>query len=313
MPPTAPLDLPDVVRDKALAAGSDGRAWLAELPELVADLERRWSITVEASLTGGTDSYVARTRTAGGGEAILKVAVPGGGFGQQVATLASARGHGYVRLLEHDLECRALLTEALGPSLDRLGLPPERQLDVLCQTLRPAWQVSLSAAPVPTPEEEKARALSGLVRRLWDDLGRPCSRRVVDRALAYAGSRAAAFDLDRCVVVHGDPHPANTLRVRRARSGAESGFVFVDPDGFLADPAYDLGVALRDWCPQLLAGDAPALAARYCDRLAARSGVDRTAIWEWGFLERVSTGLYALSFHADDLGLPYLRTAELLV
>ena len=34
------------------------------------------------------------------------------------------------------------------------------------------------------------------------------------------------------MVVHGDPHPANTLPVREPRQGAASGFVLVDPDGF---------------------------------------------------------------------------------
>ncbi|MEV0113093.1 hypothetical protein AB0H77_07540 [Streptomyces sp. NPDC050844] len=86
----------------------------------------------------------------------------------------------------------------------------------------------------------------------------------------------------------------------------------MDPDGLLADPAYDLGVVLRDWCPELLAGDAAALARSYCALLAARSGVAATAIWEWGFLERVSTGLYVLDFGAEELGRPYLDTAELL-
>lgn len=40
------------------------------------------------------------------------------------------------------------------------------------------------------------------------------------------------------VVVHGDPHPANTLR---APDGRGRGWVLVDPDGFRADPAYDAG------------------------------------------------------------------------
>ena len=33
----------------------------------------------------------------------------------------------------------------------------------------------------------------------------------------------------------------------------ECTYVFEDPDGFLAEPAYDLGVVLRDWCTELLA------------------------------------------------------------
>jgi streptomycin 6-kinase len=59
--------------------------------------------------------------------------------------------------------------------------------------------------------------------------------------------------------------------------------VFVDPDGFLGDPTYDLGVVLRDWCPELLAAHAPSLAHRYCRQIAARTGMDPAAIWDWGF------------------------------
>lgn len=50
----------------------------------------------------------------------------------------------------------------------------------------------------------------------------------------------------------------------------------------------------------------------YCALLADRTAVDQRAIWEWGFLERVSTGLYVLDFGAEELGRPFLDTAELL-
>lgn len=66
-------------------------------------------------------------------------------------------------------------------------------------------------------------------------------------------------------------------------------------------------MALRDWSPQLLAGDTSSVARRYC------TGLDETAIWEWGFLDRVSTGLYILKFGAGDLARPFFVTAERLV
>ena len=310
---TRAIQLQPVVRRKLAHLGAEGEAWLAGLPALVADLERAWSVTVGDPLAGGTALYVAHARTADGRAAVLKLAIPEYDCVGQVRTLASAAGHGYVGLLAHDIERHATLQEALGTSLEDADLPPERTIEILCQTLHQAWQVPRPAGLTVDPAHEKARGLADLVGRLWEELGRPCSERVVTQALRYADRRAAAFDLDRCVVVHGDPHPANTLRVLTPRPGAESGFVFVDPDGFLADPAYDLGVVLRDWCRQLLAGDAPALARRYCALLAAHTGVDETAIWEWGFLERVSTGLYALQFGAEDLARPYLASAEKLV
>lgn len=308
-----PVEVPVLVRRRAERLGDAGRAWLAGLPDLLADLQRRWSITVGRPLPGGSASYVARARTADGGAAVLKVALPDGGTAAQARTLAVADGRGYARLLAHDAERDALLLEALGPSLADLGFGPERTIAALCATLRLAWQVPRSGGgPAATPAGGKAGQLARLVARLWEEHGRPCPERVVAAALACAERRAAAFDPDRCVVVHGDPHPGNALRVTAPRAGAESGFVFVDPDGFVEDPAYDLGVVLRDWCPLLLAGDAVALARRYCRLLAGHTGVDETAIWEWGLLERVSTGLYVLDVGAADHARPFLDTAALL-
>ncbi|HEV8653541.1 MAG TPA: aminoglycoside phosphotransferase family protein [Actinomycetes bacterium] len=273
------IEVPALTRQRAMQLGERGERWLAELPDLVAELARRWAITLGPMLPGGNASLVTWARTADSGQAVLKVAIPESGFADQVRTIAAARGRGYVGLLAHDLRRHAMLQEALGPAMADLGLSPERAIALLCQTLSQAWTVPRPEGATVAAEQEKAAQLGRMVARLWDALGRPCPERVVAQALRFARQRAAAFNLDGCVVVHGDPHPGNALRVPASRAGAESGFVFVDPDGFLADPTYDLGVVLRDWCPQLLAGDAPTLAERYCRLLASETGLDETAIW----------------------------------
>ena len=148
---------------------------------------------------------------------------------------------------------------------------------------------------------------------LDERLGHPVARPVIATALAYAERRAAAFDPAACVVVHGDPHPGNMLRVPRTRAGAESGWCLVDPDGFRADPAYDLGVAVRDWVAQVSGPDARPVLEGYCALLAARTGIDEQRIWEWGYLERVSTGLYVMSLGGHAVGLRFLTSAERLI
>ncbi|GIH20670.1 aminoglycoside phosphotransferase family protein [Rugosimonospora africana] len=315
-----PIEVPTWVRQKATHLGARGEQWLAGLADLVAALERDWSIAVEQPLTGGSASYVARVRAAGGGHAVVKVALPGEDVASQVRTIEDAAGRGYVGIIAYDLDRGAMLLESLGPSMAQLGLAPERAIVLLCETLREAWRMPRPAVATELRVNEtvgppnKARALGEMVAQLWEPLGRPCSERVVTEALRCAERRSAAHDPHRCVVVHGDPHPGNALRVVGPRPGAGSGFVFVDPDGFLAEPAYDLGVVLRDWGPQLLAApSASVLARRYCRLLADETGVDEDSIWEWGFLERVSTGLYATDFGAHDLGRRFLETAELLV
>jgi streptomycin 6-kinase len=313
------VQVPGLVRQRVMHLGQRGEQWLAELPDVIAHLERTWSIRVGQALAGGTGSYVARARTAEGGDAILKVAIPEVGYADEVHVLASAQGHGYVRLLADDREREAMLLEALGPPMAPLALLPEQKIALLCQMLRQAWHAPRPAGLVVMPDDEKAGQLARTVSRLWEELGHPCSERVVNEALQYAERRAGAFDLERCVVVHGDPHPWNALQVLAPRVGAEAGFVFVDPVGFLTDPAYDLGVVLRDWCEQLLAAEttrpagAAALARRYCTLLSAETGIEERAIWEWGFLERVSSGLYCLELGLEDMGRPFLQTAAMLV
>lgn len=67
-----------------------------------------------------------------------------------------------------------------------------------------------------------------------------------------------------------------------------------------------------DWCPEILPGNPVTVAQSYCARLAAPTGLDGTAIWEWGFIERVSIGLYLFDLAHELLARPFLKTADLL-
>jgi streptomycin 6-kinase len=304
-----PVRLQPLTRARVASLGEVGRAWQDGLPGVLTALAEQWALTLGRPLSGGSSSYVIAVRTADGADAVLKLALPDPAIDAQAATLRRAGGRGYARLLAHDPLRQALLLEALGPSLQQSALTPPDQLRLLADTLAEAW---LPPAGHPDPPLDKAGSLHDLVQRLWAEQSAPASEAVLRTALEYARRRAdvAASEL---VVVHGDPHPANLLQVLQPRAGTGSGWCFVDPDGFVADRAYDLGVALRDWSAHL---DGPAARRRleaWCELLADRSGVDATRIWEWGFLERVSTGLYVRSFGAERAAEPFLRTAALLV
>ena len=289
------------IERRAAMLGAPGQEWLAALPDLIAQLceeagRSPSSTSSAAARAPGSPGSVSVDGT----PAVLKIALPDATSEREIAVLLAAEGRGYVRVLAAAPEYRAVVLESLGTSLDESGLAPEQQIAALCGALRDAWQVPRGdVAP-----EAKAESLAELVTRLWDELDRPCSERVYSLALECARRRAAGTG--RLVVVHGDPHPGNALQ------RADGTFVFVDPDGFVADPAYDLGVVMRDWCPELLAGDAVALAERYCRLLAGHTGIDGAAIREWGFLERVSSGLHILELGRPDLAAPFLETAERL-
>ncbi|HET9872549.1 MAG TPA: aminoglycoside phosphotransferase family protein [Propionibacteriaceae bacterium] len=278
---------------------------------MLEDLERSWGITLDRPLPGGSASYVSTATTRSGTTLVVKVAVAADRLDDQARTLQRAAGCGYALLKEYDADRHALLLEALGTPLENSGRPPADQLRILADTLRLAWQ-PVGDIPPAAPGADKASGLHTLVSDLWTQLDRPCPERVVRQALHYAEALRTPEPAE-LVVVHGDPHPGNALAVERGRPGGETGYCFVDPDGFVADRAYDLGVALRDWGSRLDGPDARRTAEGFADIRADRSGVEATRIWQWGFLERVSTGLYLMSFGATELGRRFLQVAERLV
>ena len=99
--------------------------------------------------------------------------------------------------------------------------------------------------------------------------------------------------------MHGDVHQWNALR-------AAGGYKLVDPDGLVAEPEYDLGIVMREDPVELLAGDPRERA----HRLAARTGLDATAVWEWGVVERVSTGLLGTKVGLQPVAAEMLAAAE---
>jgi streptomycin 6-kinase len=276
-----------------MAEAKFGPGWTFRVARTIAALEREWAIRVGERLPGGTSSYVARATTATGEPAVVKISVPmpAVDFAREVRTLRAADGRGYVRVLAHDPARNAALLEPLGGSLSSCGLAPKRQLAVLAGLLPLAWGMPPSGAS-PT---DKAAALAEFVASFG-------SSGIVEEALRCAERRSAAYDPDRCVVVHGDAAAANVLR----RPG--DGWVFVDPDGFVGDPAYDRGVAVRDWCDEVLAAADPrGLLLSYCRLL----GGDVEATWDFAYLERVSTGLYIQSLGGDAR--PHLDSARTLL
>ena len=190
------LDLPPELIGKARLNGAE--QWLAGLPDLLASLERDWSIRVGASYPGSTEALVTQATLADGAPAALKLCLPYQG---------------------------------------------------------------------ETPGHQVARE---------------------------------AHDDERAVLVHGDVHHGNALEA------GDGTFKLVDPDGLLAEPEYELSVIMREDPVDLMTGD-PRERARW---LARRCGLDATRIWEWGVVERVSTGLVCTQIDLQPVGRQMLAAAD---
>jgi streptomycin 6-kinase len=291
------LRVPPVVAKKARVVGAE--KWLDDLPEVVAQLSDRWGFSVGRAYDDATEAFVCPVTMLDETLAVLKLMIPRptNDYANEVTVLRLAEGSGCVRLLDEDADHHAMLLERLGPTLQSLGLPLEQRLVAMCETVRPLW---LRAPDRALPSgAQKARWLMDFITTTWENLGHPCSERVVDHALECARRRETAHRTERGVLVHGDVHQWNTLK-------ATSGFKLIDPDGLLAEAEYDLGVMMREDPEELMNGD-PFERAR---SLARRCNLNARAVWEWGVVERVSTGLLATMVELQPAGRTMLSAAE---
>lgn len=290
-----PIEIPDIVKRTALDH-AHGAAWLVGIDDLVAGLARDWDLTIGEVFGGGTASVVLAVTTSDGASAVLKVAPDD--LASEARTFELADGRGCARMLNRDLERGALLLERLGPSLDSLGMSTEDQLRAIAVTVQQLWVPVPADDDVLTVGDDKGRWLSDFITALWDELDRPCAERTVERARAYAARRVDGFDLERAVLVHGDAHQWNTLQ---AQDGT---YRLVDPDGLVADREYDLAIPMREVI------GTPEQGRVWCHQLANLTGTDATAIWEWGLVERVSTGLLCVKHEMQPGAARMLAVAD---
>jgi streptomycin 6-kinase len=158
------------------------------------------------------------------------------------------------------------------------------------------------------PVDPKVRLQTGAERAtwsierlalVWEQSGRACSERVLADAIACAHRRADAYAASSAVLCHGDLHELNALQA------SDGTFRLIDPEGVVAEPEYDLGVLMRN------APGEDDLHDR-ADWLATATGCDRAAIWEWGTIERVLSGLWCRVVDHQPHGDKQLADAERL-
>lgn len=301
------FNIPEIVEGRAKAAGDIGLAWLENIETLVCEMEVKWGIQVTDVLTGGSHALVTLAEGETGEKYVMKLDVPDNPleeYMREITALKIADGNGYGKLYSYDPEKRACLIERLGKPLKALGYPIDKQIEIICNALNKTWKMSIG-------DEVLMDGSGGIdwfreyIPDAWERMGMPCSRRVINQALAYLDDRKDHLDPDHYVVVHGDAHNNNTLITL---DGVD--FKLIDPDGIYYEKAYDLGVLMREW-PEEYQENALEMGKKRCRLLADLTGADEKAIWQWGFLQTVSTSMILLEIGQKPLAEEMLKTAEL--
>ncbi|WP_295702390.1 aminoglycoside phosphotransferase family protein [Lapillicoccus sp.] len=302
----------DVIESAVAEARRRGEMSERDVSGSVAHVERALPVvcrdeglTPDSWFSGGAGMPTLAVTTADGTAAVLKLDQPGL-LDVQAQVMLAADGHGYARVLTWNPSLGALLTERLGDTLWTEARSLEAQTAAILPVLREAWDVPIE---VGSPFVGKAAGLRTILADLGPRYGsgHPWA---LARAEGYATALATSEQPE--VVCHGDPHAGNVLR----RGG---GWALIDPDGFVGERAYDLGVVLRDACREIeaaeatTAGSGAALLDAACHRLGPLAGVDPGRVWRWAYVERVTTGLYLCWHGYPEEAASFLATADLLL
>jgi streptomycin 6-kinase len=124
--------------------GRKGTQWLDRLPGRIADLEQRWSITVDRAFSpGGATSHAAPATLGDGAAGVLKLTIPHREAVREAAALRLYDGRSAVRLLAEDPDHNAVLLERCMPGTPPLEDAGAARLAIGVELLRRLWR------PVP--------------------------------------------------------------------------------------------------------------------------------------------------------------------
>ena len=254
------------IPSKLAAHSSDRGAWLAALPDVVAALAERWSLTLGPPFEpGGECAWVAPAVSALHGDVVLKVGWSHEEARDEGPGLRVWDGRGTVRLLAEDVagETTALLLERASPGTPLSALPGPEQDVVVVEVLRRLW-VDPPTGFRPLVQMCDAWAASAEQRAAALDPGLHRDGLALFRSLPRDDVTTALLATDL--------HAGNVLAARREP------WLAIDPKPYAGDPAYDvLQHLLND--PARLTVDPRGFAAR----VAGLAGLEADRVTAWLF------------------------------
>ena len=243
-------------------------AWLAQLPDLVAELAAEWDLVLERPFDTPHSLVVPA------GDVVLKVNAPSHFEADQEAdALAWWDGRGAVRLVAREDRHRAFVIERCRPGA-RLWDSGSDELSVVAERLPRLWDEVTNPHPFRLASDE-ARRWTEEVAVHYERGGRPFERSLVDLALEVF--RTA--EPDATALVNQDLHGGNIL------SAGREPWLVIDPKPLVGERELDAVGLLRN-----AAWNGGRQAVRRWLDVLAELGLDRERARAWGVAHALAWG-----------------------
>jgi streptomycin 6-kinase len=227
--------LPQKFRETILGAfREEGKRWLIDLPEIIAEIEESWSLSVENPFPNLSYHYVAPCVSAGGGEAVLKIGFPGEAANilNEVKMLKFLDGRNSVKLLRFDEKRFAFLLEKLTPGENLKTIcrnDDAKAVEIAIKVMRSFWQ--------KPPADHEFPRLEDWFRRFNQAANSEFPASYIKKARVFFDELSEA---KQEMLLHGDFHHENIL------SATREPFLAIDPKGIVGDIGYDISIFLTN-------------------------------------------------------------------
>jgi streptomycin 6-kinase len=247
-------------------SGDAGRAWIAALPRLAADMQERWELRLDGQPMSGAVALVLPVLLPDETPAVLKLQPVDDETAGEPIALRAWEGHGAVRLLRHDQDSGSMLLDRLDADRSLGSLDDLVALQTLSELL-----ARLTAVEAPAGIRHLSDVAAAMLERVppyADGLVETCAA-AVREVLPESGDR----------LLHWDLHYDNVLAP--ATAGGEP-WLAIDPKPLAGDPGFDLLPALHNrWDDVVATGNVPAAVNRRFDLMTEVVGLDRQRAIAW--------------------------------
>lgn len=213
--------------------GANGADWLAQLPEIIAEIEREWSLVVRAPYANLSYHFVAPCEMKNGGEAVLKIGYPeeNSPIFNEAEALKLYAGRGAAKFLNFDGDCFALLIEKLNPG--------ETLFKIFAGNENAAIETAvdvLRKIKCPLPENHDFVFLREWFAGFEKAKKTSFPAATIEKAERFYRELSTAESF----LIHGDFHHENILSAQREK------FLVIDPKGIVGQTGYEISVFLKN-------------------------------------------------------------------
>ena len=266
----------------------EGTEWLARLPEIIREIEQKWSLKVERHFPNLSYHYVAPCGLADGSRAVLKIGFPGEkkNIFNEAKMLELFDGNGAAKLFRFDNERFAFLLERLTPGENLVKIcehDDAKATSIAIDVMRRLFQNAPKANGFPSLEN-----WIGSLRK-----SEACAPTMVKKARRFFDELISAST--KKFLLHGDLHHQNIL------SATREPYLAIDPKGIVGDVGFEIATFLnnpRSWL--ITHPDRKKIITKRIEQFSEAFEIEPLALRKWAFAKAVLSAVWTFEENRAD-------------